>query len=290
MTKALLPVLFLVLLTGCVHHTPFTTEYFYQALGEKGEIVVTADTERIKDGELDEIIGDGLKKNAFFSRSTRVSLSLEKTDGEEGEYVTSGAVEGNISRFLTNTALRFSPQFSSEKDGGASYYSSGEVSLYSPKNGVLLFTGGDYGKFYRRSYTERKMLIDDITASRMADSAVSLYIFEPEGLVDIGFEIPEAVIDEIERTCLLFDRVNGEIMLSGWFEMSSEGTARALNTLFRNQIIQDGKRSGEKLDYAALSVIFKVDGSFLRISGYALGGEMLEKARLMMNERLGGIL
>ena len=47
----LLPLILLVLLTGCVHNSPFTDsgEYFFQAMGKDGEIVVTADTERLKE-------------------------------------------------------------------------------------------------------------------------------------------------------------------------------------------------------------------------------------------------
>ena len=86
MKKVLLSVLTLVLLTGCVHHTPFTTEYFYQALGESGEIVMTADTERIKEGELDGVVDDSLKDNTVVKKSSRISASL-MPDGDG--YITS---------------------------------------------------------------------------------------------------------------------------------------------------------------------------------------------------------
>ena len=36
-------------LTGCVHHTPFEEEYFFQAMGKDGEIVITADTTKLKE-------------------------------------------------------------------------------------------------------------------------------------------------------------------------------------------------------------------------------------------------
>ncbi len=111
MKRLLLSFLVLVLLTGCVHHTPFTTEYFYQALGESGEIVMTADTERIKEGELDGVVDPGLTDNTVVKKSTRISASFVP-DGDG--YITSGAVEGNISSFTTNTALAFSSAFNHE--------------------------------------------------------------------------------------------------------------------------------------------------------------------------------
>lgn len=294
MKKILFPALIvLFLFTGCVHKTPFTTEYFYQALGEKGEIVMTADMERIKSGEADEIIDESVKTNAMVKKATRISASLLKEEDEEGVYyVTSGAVEGDISRFLINTGLSFSSSFSKEKDGDTVWYSAkdGDLSLYVPQNGVLLFTDGDYPSFYRRSYTEREMLISDETAERMASSVFSVYVFEPESLSQIGFELPSTVTAEINETCLLFDSRDGTIMLSGYINTSSDGTARALNTLFRNQIIQEKRRNGEKLDVSALSPIFITSGSSVIITDYTLTGEMKEKAKSLISERLGGLI
>ncbi len=294
MKKILFPaLLFVILLTGCVHRTPFTTEYFYQALGEKGEIVMTADMERIKSGEADEIIDESVKNNSIVKKATRISASLLKEEDEEGaHYVTSGAVEGDISRFWINTGLSFSSAFSKEKEEDAVWYSAaeGNLSLYVPQNGVLLFTDGDYPSFYRRSYTEREMLISDETALRMASSVFSVYVFEPESLSQIGFELPDTVTAEIKETCLLFDNKDGILMLSGYINTSSEGTARALNTLLRNQIVQEKRRNGEKLDVSALSPIFITSGSSVIITDYTLTGEMKEKAGSLIGERLGGLI
>ncbi len=287
MKRLLLSFLVLVLLTGCVHHTPFTTEYFYQALGESGEIVMTADTERIKEGELDGVVDPGLTDNTVVKKSTRITASLIP-DGDG--YITSGAVEGNISSFTTNTALAFSSAFKKEKEDGVKWYTDSVMSLYSPQNGVLLFSDGDYPSFYKRAYSEREMRIDDETAALMASAALSVYIFEPGSLRELGFEIPDTVTAEMTRTCLLINRRDGELKLSGWIETTSEGTARALNTLLRNQIIQEKRRAGEKLDYPSLSTIFVVDGSSVKITDYTLTGEMKEKAGNLVSEKIGGIL
>lgn len=151
----------------------------------EGEIVMTADMERIKSGELDEIIDESVKTNSMVKKATRISASLLKEENEEGAYyVTSGAVEGDISRFWINTGLSLSSAFSKEKEEDAVWYSDaeGSLSLYVPQNGVLLFTDGDYPSFYRRSYTQREMLISDEIALKMASSVFSVYVFEPESL------------------------------------------------------------------------------------------------------------
>ncbi len=288
MKRVLLSSLFILLLfSSCVHHTPFVEEYYFQALGEKSEIVVTCDAEKIKSGELDDIVGESLKSDFIVKKADRITLSLIPTDVD---YTLSGAVEGDISSFWTNNGLSASSSFIKEKDGETVWYSTSGQSVYSPENGILLFTEGSYSDFYTRSYLDRVKLIDDSIAQKMAESALSFYVFEPERLFDIGFEIPNTVLSEIERTCLLIDKEGENLTLSGFFTMTGESGARALNTLLKNQVIQEKKRNGEKLDTASLAGVFSCSNNTVRISGYVLSSEMKEKAGNMINERIGGII
>lgn len=292
MKKNYLPLLLLTIfiLSSCVHKTPFVDEYYFQALGEEGEIVVTADVTRIKEGELDSIIDPEIKNNSVVKKATRVSLSLTDNPDSEETYTTGGAVEGNISSFMTNTALSFSQSFHKEKEGKIKWYSDGNTSLYSPQNGVLLFTDGSYPELFRRSYIEREMLIDDSTAALMASGIFSLYVFEPSTLIDIGFELPSAVISEITQTCLLFNSREGELTLSGFINTTSKGTARALNTLMRNQLIQEARRKGETLDTKKMSTIFTISENQVLIEDYVLTGEMKKKALSIVQKGLEGML
>ncbi len=277
----------LFLLSSCVHHTPFVEEYYFQALGEESEIVITCDAERIKEGEIDEIIPDGVKSSSLMAKAERLTLSL-LPDVED--FTLSGALEGDISSFGINSGLFFSSSYSREKDGGTVWYSGNGRSIYSPENGIVLFTEGSYTDFYTRSYSERVKKIDDSTAALMAGGVFSLYVFEPERLFDIGFELPQTVLDGIVSTCLVFNSSDGELRMSGFFTMEGESEARALNTLFRNQVIQKKRREGGKIDYTSLSGLFTVDGSTVRIAGLELTGEMKSRTVEMINERIGGLV
>lgn len=288
MKRVLLPSLFILLLfSSCVHHSPFVEEYYFQALGEKGEIVVTCDAEKIKSGELDSVVGESLKSDSLMKKADRITLSLIPDDED---YTLSGALEGDISSFWTNSGLSVSSSFEKEKDGETRWYSGNGASVYSPENGILLFTEGSYSDFYTRSYSDRIKMIDDITAGKMAGSALSLYVFGPERLLDIGFEIPQTVLSEIVMACLLLDGDGDELVLSGTFLMSGESGARALNTLLRNQVIQEKRRSGEKLDTLSLASVFSYSGNAVKISGYVLSQEMKQKTGNMISERIGGII
>lgn len=288
MKRVLLPFLFVLLLfSSCVHHTPFVEEYYFQALGENGEIVVTCDAEKIKSGELDGIVSESLSSGSLMKKAERITLSLIPNDED---FTLSGAVEGDISSFWTNSGLSVSSSFEKEKDGETVWYSGNGGSVYSPENGILLFTEGSYSDFYTRSYSDRIKMIDDLTAEKMAESALSLYVFGPERLLDIGFEIPQTVISEIVTAFLLIDGNGDDLMLSGTFLMTEESSARALNTLLRNQVIQKKRRNGEKIDTLSLAGVFSYSGNAVKISSYVLSQEMKQKTGNMISERIGGII
>ena len=291
----LLVIIVMLVGTSCVHHYPYEPEYWFQALGEDGEYVLTADVTRLQNGEGKEIVDPSTLSNPVASKASRISLSLIAEDPDEDTYplplssfVVSGAIEGKYSPFIINNSLKFSGSVK-VKENGITRYKSGAMSIYAPMKNLILFSEGDYDYLYERTIENRWKYIDDETASAMASSLFSLYVFSPETLVDIGFEIPQTVLSEMTRTCILFDEKDGVLVMSGRIETTGYGTARALSTLFKNQIVQEKRRNGEKLDTKALSGMFTTKERIVIIDGYPLSGEMKEKAKSLMTEGIGGL-
>ena len=291
----LLVIIVMLVGTSCVHHYPYEPEYWFQALGEDGEYVLTADVTRLQNGEGKEIVDPSILSNPVASKASRISLSLIAEDPEEDTYplplssfVVSGAIEGKYSPFIINNSLKFSGSVK-VKENGITRYKSGAMSIYAPMKNLILFSEGDYDYLYERTIENRWKYIDDETASAMASSLFSVYVFSPETLVDIGFEIPQTVLSEMTRTCILFDEKDGVLVMSGRIETTGDGTARALSTLFKNQIVQEKRRNGEKLDTKALSGMFTTKERIVIIDGYPLSGDMKEKAKSLMTEGIGGL-
>ena len=291
----LLVIIVMLVGTSCVHHYPYEPEYWFQALGEDGEYVLTADVKRLQNGEGKEIVDPSILSSPIASKASRISLSLIAEDKDEDTYplplssfVVSGAIEGKYSPFIINNSLKFSGAIK-VKENGLTRYKSGAMSIYAPMKNLILFSEGDYDYLYERTIENRWKYIDDETASAMASSLFSLYVFSPETLVDIGFEIPQTVLSEMTRTCILFDEKDGVLVMSGRIETTGDGTARALSTLFKNQIVQEKRRNGEKLDTKALSGMFTTKERIVIIDGYPLSGEMKEKAKSLMTEGIGGL-
>ena len=288
--------LFLLLVgISCTHHYPYEPEYWFQAIGEEGEYVLTADVERMRNGEGEELFEKEFFSNQIAKKADRISLSLVPQEGNEDVYplpfssfVLSGAIEGSFSPFIINNSLKFSGS-QKIKENGITRYRSGAMSIYAPMKNLILFSNGDYASIYERTIEDREKLIDDETASAMASSLFSVYVFSPETLVDIGFEIPQTVLSEMTRTCLLFDEKDGVMVMSGRIQTTGDGTARALSTLFKNQIVQEKRRNGEKLDTKALAGMFTTNESVVYIDGYPLSSTMKEKAKSLMSEGIGGL-
>lgn len=288
-------VVFVLVGTSCVHHYPYEPDYWFQAIGDDGEYVLTADVERLRNGEGEELIDPSILSNPVAAKASRISLSLIAKEGTEDLYplplssfITSGAIEGKYSPLIINNSLKFSGSMK-VKENGVVRYTSGSMSVYAPMKNLILFTDGDYSSFYQRTIEERDKLIDDETARAMASSLFSVYVFSPDTLVDIGFEIPQVVLSEMTRTCILFNEIDGVMVMSGRIETTGDGTARALTTLFKNQIIQETRRNGEKLDTKALAGMFATNDNIVLIADYPLSSSMKEKAKGIMTQGIGGL-
>ena len=288
-------VVFVLVGTSCVHHYPYEPDYWFQAIGDDGEYVLTADVERLRNGEGEELIDPSILSNPVAAKASRISLSLIAKEGTEDLYplplssfITSGAIEGKYSPLIINNSLKFSGSMK-VKENGVVRYTNGSMSVYAPMKNLILFTDGDYSSFYQRTIEERDKLIDDETARAMASSLFSVYVFSPDTLVDIGFEIPQVVLSEMTRTCILFNEIDGVMVMSGRIETTGDGTARALTTLFKNQIIQETRRNGEKLDTKALAGMFATNDNIVLIADYPLSSSMKEKAKGIMTQGIGGL-
>lgn len=288
-------VVFVLVGTSCVHHYPYEPDYWFQAIGDDGEYVLTADVERLRNGEGEELIDPSILSNPVAAKASRISLSLIAKEGTEDLYplplssfITSGAIEGKYSPLIINNSLKFSGSMK-VKENGVVRYTNGSMSVYAPMKNLILFTDGDYSSFYQRTIEERDKLIDDETAKAMASSLFSVYVFSPDTLVDIGFEIPQVVLSEMTRTCILFNEIDEVMVMSGRIETTGDGTARALTTLFKNQIIQETRRNGEKLDTKALAGMFATNDNIVLIADYPLSSSMKEKAKGIMTQGIGGL-
>ena len=291
MKKALILFALALLFCSCVHKTPYKEEYYFQAMGDSSEIVVTADVEKLKESSLD-VLGEG---NIITERADRITVGLLPEDTEVyplpiEDYEINGAIEGNFGKLVTNTALAWSKEFEKEKEDGVKYYTNGIIEAGVPKSGILLFSDTNYQNHYDRTYLNREKLISDEIAHDMAGAAASLYLNSPKTLLDIGFELPQTALSKISTCYFLINEREGELYMDGKLIMVDEGGAKTMNTLLRNQLLVSLRKSGVKFNVKDLAAYFTYDGVVVSINDFALQGDMAEKAQALVTQAVGSML
>lgn len=264
MKKLLSIALIALILASCVHESPFRSEYYFQAMGRSGEIVITVDTR-------ESGILSGLLPEEIHGRADRISAAI---DGEGNVY---GGAEGNFGYAGVNALLDWVPEFR-KIDGEPFYFQSRSAKLEAavPRSGILLFSSSSYTEAYALTISDRALLIDDSTAREMAGHDMAIYMNHPSSIPDIGIEIPDETAAKIEKALLLFDDDGESGYLTGWVDMDSPSSARTLSTLLRNELLKGIRLRGEKPDFAVLSGYFRAEEDILYIDYPGIDREMVE--------------
>lgn len=299
MRKIALSLLVLTLLiTGCVHKSPFVEEYYFQAMGEDSEIVITADVVKAKEKGLLIGVNDPLMSE-LLDRSERVSLALYQDSYSDSDPYPAdialmdfyGAFEGNFPK-LTNTALSWSEEFHKEKSEGVKYYTNDAASIEVavPKTGVLLFASKDYEKAYNKTIKDRVIYIPEDTAKLLGDAVFGLYVQSPETMFDLGFELPKSVVVQMRDAIIYVLEKDGVFYLNADITMDTESLAKTLNTLLRNQVVAEIRREGERPDFKLLSEQYKVLGDVVSIRDRIMSDNEVSSFMDKIKSASGGLI
>ena len=287
--------------SGCVHRTPFTEEYYFQAMGDPAELVVTLNL-----GKSDILYGDAIENasagkglgvlGTLLDRIDRVSMAFYEPIGlvrDESEvvdlssYAFYGGIEGNIPRFITNTALLWTPGWEKVENDRTRYYRNPAMNLEvaSPKNGLLLFSQGDYMKAFENTYANRETKIPFDLAQRMASSLFGFYVTSPKALLDIGLEIPSAVLMQMKTLLLMIEETApGTVVLQGIISMNTNRLANSLSILMKTAYIADKRRN--KTPIGDLTNLFVLKEDTLLINNMDLSQEQLDSFTKMFGTLL----
>lgn len=255
-------VIVLLILTSCTHTHEFKDGYYFQAMGEDSEIIVTVDTQKAREVRPTLLgVNDSLL-SSILDKSSRISVSLSKDEYiEDDPYPAdiasmniSGAIEGDYSKFIINTGLGFSKDFSKVKEDGVKYYTNSEnsIELGSPTSGVILFSNESYKELYDTTIKNRVIKISDEKAALIGESVMGLYVRSPQTMIALGFEIPLSVIVQMSDAVIYVVEKDSVFYLYADITMKSSSLAKTLNTLLRNQVVAEIKRQGEKPDFKVL--------------------------------------
>ena len=274
-----LTLLLLFLLSSCVTRSPIGDEQYFQGLGLDGEFVITINAQLL---DVDQFIqSDDTAVNYITERMTRLSIALYDSKGTAGpvtedfsEFDYYGAVEGDFSKTLVNSALSVSSAFTSSKDKGTKlrFFIDTQSGLEAavPANGIILFSTTDVVENYTQTYTEgRAAHISDEDAAKLAASQVGVYVSNPRTMIDLGFDINEVALSNIDSILMVMD----DDTISAEFRLKSDDLADSFSILIKAGYIGNLRREGKKVNVSELKEMFTQELSTVNVNGMKLSEE-----------------
>ena len=280
MRRLFLIVSAIVLLSSCAYHSPFTDEPLFSSMGGDGDIVVTLDMERAKEG----CLSASIPSSPVTDRAERLSLSI----GTESY----GAVEGDFGYALVNAYFDWSSGWK-KAAGDERYYVNRSLGMEAavPESGVLLFSMGDYRHALSRLIEERPLVIPPSTSSLMSSALGAVYTRNAYAVVPMGLGITDEVADNIDEIIILLDEGEDGLIVSGWIDMDSPSSAKALLTVLRNELLRSIRERGERPDFSVLSSYYSQNGDKVVLSGIEIDTESVEAivSRYMSSDAAGAV-
>ena len=269
----------IALLASCVTRNPIGDQEYFQGLGLDGDFVITVNADLL---DVSEYVQSEDKAVTYITeRMTRLSLALvdRRTDvppvtTEFTEFDYYGAIEGDFSKKLINGALSLSSVFSSDKDKATKlkFFIDNEsgLELAIPAKGIILFSNTDVVENYKKTYTEgRTTYISDEDALKLASSQIGIYVANPRTMIDLGFEISEQALENIESILLVMD----DDTISVDFRIVSEELASSFSVLIKGSYVGNLRREGKKVIVSELKEMFTQELSTVRVNGMPLSEE-----------------
>ena len=264
-----------LLLTSCVHKSPFDDEYYFQAMGGESDFVVSMDVDKIKKEDPTLIGVNDPLITELIEKSNRLSVSLTSEENPMKDIEFSGALEGDFSKFVINTGLAWSKEFDKVKEEEV-YYTNGDISARVVENGLLMFSSDDYVKHYNTTYENRVIHISDDIASTIASNVMGLYVKDPKTMFDLGFEFPLAVLLKIDYAVMYLCLNEGVYTMNTDIYMKQTSDSNTLLSLIRNKVLSDLKSQGIRPDIKALAKQYKKDANIVQLRDIELKDEQVK--------------
>ena len=287
-----LTIVCVLLLASCVTKNPIGDQEYFQGLGLDGEFVITVNADLLDVSEYVE--SEDAAVTYITERMSRLSLALvdRRSDvppvtSEFTEFDYYGAIEGDFSKKLVSGALNLSSLFTRSKDGKTKlkFYVDNESGLEVaiPADGIILFSNTDVVENYNQTYTEgRTTYISDEDALKLSASQIGIYVANPRTMIDLGFEITEQSLENMDSILLVMD----DDRITVDFRIKSEELASSFSVLIKASYVGNLRREGVKVNVSELKEMFTQELATVSVNGMPL----TEDQKASINEVVNSLL
>ena len=269
-----------LLMCSCVTKMPYGDEQYFQGLGLDGEFVITVNAELIDPDQY--IQSDDAGVNYIKNRMTRLSIALydngtTSVADDFSTYDFYGAIEGNISKTLVNSALSMNSRFNASKDEDSKlkFFVDTQSGMEAavPTKGIILFSSTDVVSNFNRTFVQsRQKLISDEEAAKLASSQIGIYVSNPKTMIDLGLDISQASLANIETVLMVMD----DDVISIDFKLKSQELADSFSILIKAGYVGNLRKNGEKADVAKLKQMFTQELDKVYVNGIKLPQEQID--------------
>ena len=269
-----------LLMCSCVTKMPYGDEQYFQGLGLDGEFVITVNAELIDPDQY--IQSDDAGVNYIKNRMTRLSIALydngtTSVADDFSTYDFYGAIEGNISKTLVNSALSMNSRFNASKDEDSKlkFFVDTQSGMEAavPTKGIILFSSTDVVSNFNRTFVQsRQKLISDEQAAKLASSQIGIYVSNPKTMIDLGLDISRASLANIETVLMVMD----DDVISIDFKLKSQELADSFSILIKAGYVGNLRKNGEKADVAKLKQMFTQELDKVYVNGIKLPQEQID--------------
>lgn len=245
-----------LLLSGCVHTSPFIEEPYLTSLGGDGEFVVTVDADRaaplLESLHIESSLADN---DSLSERVSRISFSAVvpelQEDGTYSDIEPSlyGGIEGDLPMGLLTLFLTFFGDWGEGEYDSVSYWTAeaGDIAVAVPENGIVLFSTADIARPVDQSYRREKNPIPEDIARKLEAGIIGLYVEKPRNLFHL-FEdlIPFLLLQSIERIWLIVDSVGDTYELHGEIDTSMKSATTVISLTLKKKYLERIRKLDEK--------------------------------------------
>ncbi len=281
-------------MSSCATRSPLKDKMFLQAYGMDGQFVITVDASKL---DLSEYVDTADSSVSYITnRMSRLSIVLfDKTEqyleypADLSTYDYDGAIEGNYSKTLINTALKVSGLFTQQKSNfGLKFLVDEESGLEVaiPTNGIILFSSNDVEATYEKTFKTSDKLISDQQAQKLASCEIGIFVSNPKTLINLGLDIPKSSLENIEYILIMLENET----LSVDFKLKSEALAKSFSIIVKGSYVGQLRREGATIDFEQLREQFVQEFDMVSVNNLGLTEEQKETIKSVVTQLLGGII
>jgi hypothetical protein len=239
-----------------------------QSIAKDGDTILVIDANSEK-ALVSSLIGDTISDKA--ERIT-VGITPKSDEYPLKEFDINAVLEGKFPSFLTKVALSGSGAEMAREDGYPYYIVDGnQVGVL--KTNMLGYSTNSYAAL-AEAIDAKGEYVSKEDVLNLYNSDIGFFALKPQTIFDLGLGLTQPMVQHMD-SILIVVNTDGENILDATFDLDSEDSASTLNKLVKLGYVGQLKKSGEKLDYSVLKIMFTTEGEIVNIKGMPLSDEQM---------------